>query len=540
MKLKFTKKMALYATMLLFVAVGGALVFTYRENYKNSADSITSAGSLSISGGGQKTVGDTFNMTASIEPSGVDVCVIEFTISYPADKLELKSSSLGSTFGMVTEQSITSGSIHYMLGAAGCTSSSAAFLTMTFNAKAAGNATVSFSNGTGIGNSSNDLSFTKSAAIVNISSAGSTTPVTNSNPAANSNTNSTKTTSKKSSTSVSSNANTNSLVTTLKDPTLSAVGFSSDVVLDAIQGTAKGIVFSGTSDADAKVNLIITSDPITVSAVSDSNGNWTYTLTNILSAGIHTIAITAEKNGLTSQEIKSNFVFAADSPEKIALGTILPNLGEKSEASNSVQTSKKTLFGINIIYIIIAGAVAFLTFTLLIIFIAKRNHYLKVSKELSGSLKSNISPRSDFFEPQLVKENPAPINLPPAPTEETNSQATPVNSSIIPPQATASTPVKLPPVTSTPISSPPVASAAQTAVPAAPENPSNPEIERGFNSQPQENSQIHPVKISPMNTPITSGTKDIAESKSQEPEITFDGGYTAEDFLVSDDNTKKL
>jgi len=539
-KLKFTKKMALYATMLLFVAVGGALVFTYRENYKNSADSITSAGSLSISGGGQKTVGDTFNMTASIEPSGVDVCVIEFTISYPADKLELKSSSLGSTFGMVTEQSITSGSIHYMLGAAGCTSSSAAFLTMTFNAKAAGNATVSFSNGTGIGNSSNDLSFTKSAAIVNISSAGSTTPVTNSNPAANSNTNSTKTTSKKSSTSVSSNANTNSLVTTLKDPTLSAVGFSSDVVLDAIQGTAKGIVFSGTSDADAKVNLIITSDPITVSAVSDSNGNWTYTLTNILSAGIHTIAITAEKNGLTSQEIKSNFVFAADSPEKIALGTILPNLGEKSEASNSVQTSKKTLFGINIIYIIIAGAVAFLTFTLLIIFIAKRNHYLKVSKELSGSLKSNISPRSDFFEPQLVKENPAPINLPPAPTEETNSQATPVNSSIIPPQATASTPVKLPPVTSTPISSPPVASAAQTAVPAAPENPSNPEIERGFNSQPQENSQIHPVKISPMNTPITSGTKDIAESKSQEPEITFDGGYTAEDFLVSDDNTKKL
>jgi len=532
--------MALYATMLLFVAVGGALVFTYRENYKNSADSITSAGSLSISGGGQKTVGDTFNMTASIEPSGVDVCVIEFTISYPADKLELKSSSLGSTFGMVTEQSITSGSIHYMLGAAGCTSSSAAFLTMTFNAKAAGNATVSFSNGTGIGNSSNDLSFTKSAAIVNISSAGSTTPVTNSNPAANSNTNSTKTTSKKSSTSVSSNANTNSLVTTLKDPTLSAVGFSSDVVLDAIQGTAKGIVFSGTSDADAKVNLIITSDPITVSAVSDSNGNWTYTLTNILSAGIHTIAITAEKNGLTSQEIKSNFVFAADSPEKIALGTILPNLGEKSEASNSVQTSKKTLFGINIIYIIIAGAVAFLTFTLLIIFIAKRNHYLKVSKELSGSLKSNISPRSDFFEPQLVKENPAPINLPPAPTEETNSQATPVNSSIIPPQATASTPVKLPPVTSTPISSPPVASAAQTAVPAAPENPSNPEIERGFNSQPQENSQIHPVKISPMNTPITSGTKDIAESKSQEPEITFDGGYTAEDFLVSDDNTKKL
>ena len=145
-----------------------------------SAPAMAEGASLSISGGGAKKIGDTFNLTASLNTGGNQICIVTFDITYPADLLTLKSLSLGSPFTMIVEQSSSDGNIHYMVGAGGCTTGNATLLTMSFTAKAAGSATVAFSSGEALGgvNGQQVIATGKGSTAVTIGTTTTGTPAT--------------------------------------------------------------------------------------------------------------------------------------------------------------------------------------------------------------------------------------------------------------------------------------------------------------------------------------------------------------------------
>lgn len=368
-----------------------------------SAPAMAEGASLSISGGGAKKIGATFNLTASLNTGGNQICVVTFDITYPANLLTLNSSTLGSPFTMATEQSSSAGTIHYSVGAGGCTTSNATLLTMSFKAKAAGNATVAFSSGESIGGADGQQ--------VIATGKGSTTVTMGATTTTNKNTNAVA-----------------PVVVPLKDPVLSKLEFSADATLDDVTKMAKGISFTGTADADAKINLVITSDPITASAQSDAAGNWTYTLVDWLPAGDHSLAMIAEKGTQKSTEVKTSFVVGTSGKDQIAIGTALPAAAVVAEPA----TETKSKMSITTMAMIGGGVVLVLAIVLIIIFMNKRRKYMKVAKEISNKTQMNsASPGKVNSEAGIVgsvAQTESSVVAPettPVPTEavpETNTQ----------------------------------------------------------------------------------------------------------------------
>jgi len=72
---------------------------------------------------------------------------------------------------MATVQESSAGSIHYQIGATGCSTADATILNMSFDAKAVGDATVTFSAADLLGgdDGSESIKTTKEKTIINIS-----------------------------------------------------------------------------------------------------------------------------------------------------------------------------------------------------------------------------------------------------------------------------------------------------------------------------------------------------------------------------------
>ena len=366
--------------------------------------------SLSISGGGAKKIGTTFNLTASLNSGGNQICVVTFDITYPANLLTLKSSSLGTPFTMATEQSSTDGNIHYSVGAGGCTTGNATLLTMSFTAKAAGNATVAFSSGEAIGGADGQqvIATGKGSTAVTMAAATVTNKNTNTAPAP--------------------------AAAALKDPVLSKLVYSADSVLDNITNQAKGITFTGTSDADAKIDLVITSDPINASAQADASGNWAYTLVDWLPAGSHVIAMTAEKGTQKSAEVKTSFVIGTGGKDQIAIGTELPATTAVAEPASNT----KSKMSFTTIAMIGSGVVVVLVVVLLIIFMNKRRKYLSVAKEISSRAQPSMaSPKQANLETGMVGSMNMPQQSQIPNSEEFLSPAGTAAGTTIPNQASA-------------------------------------------------------------------------------------------------------
>lgn len=346
--------------------------------------------SLTILGGGAKKIGTTFNLTASLNTEGNQICAVTFDITYPANLLELKSANLGSPFTITVEQSSSEGNIHYVVGASGCTTANATLLTMSFRAKTAGNATVAFTRGESVGGADGQQ-------VIPISK-GSTTV--------------TMATSTVSTTRKSTNTNTNSTpeVVPIKEPALTKLEYASDAVLDNEVKQAKGIMFYGTADAEAKINIVVASDPISGSVQADASGNWIYILNEWLESGLHTITMTAEKSDQKSTDVVTNFIIGTDSKDQIAIGNELPVTAVSEPASET-----KSKMNTSTILLIIGGVFLFLIIILLIVFISKRKKYQRVAQELSESIQASTL-RQASPAPEIETSN-APLVSSPIPSQ---------------------------------------------------------------------------------------------------------------------------
>lgn len=163
----------LLLVLVVIVIVGSELIFIRNSQQRPlTAYSTKSLAVLSFSGGGTKAVGEDFNMPALITSGNNRVCVIDFIITYPANLLELKSSSLATPFSMATIQESSAGTVHYQIGAAGCSTANLTILNMSFNAKAAGDALVTFSSADLLGgdDGSQAISVKKGKTAINIAS----------------------------------------------------------------------------------------------------------------------------------------------------------------------------------------------------------------------------------------------------------------------------------------------------------------------------------------------------------------------------------
>lgn len=65
--------------------------------------------------------------------------------------------------------------------------------------------------------------------------------------------------------------------------------------------------FKGTAKAGTSVSITIQSNPITATVTADANGNWSYTPTQTLADGSHTVSITAQDSGGTTKTVSSSF-----------------------------------------------------------------------------------------------------------------------------------------------------------------------------------------------------------------------------------------
>lgn len=160
-----SKKIIISAFIFLLL-LGGLGFGVYKTVYQNQSQDIRSRAAneqavVKFAGGGNVNIGDTFSLSATIEPVSQTampkLSAAAITVIFPADKLQLKTIApypqgplpilLGT--GTVDNQNAT-GKIVVVAActAAGCQTQSAGFLaTMTFTAKAAGTATVSFAAG---------------------------------------------------------------------------------------------------------------------------------------------------------------------------------------------------------------------------------------------------------------------------------------------------------------------------------------------------------------------------------------------------------
>lgn len=569
MKIKSPKQIIICIILFLLVAASGAIIFINKDKLNFNADTNPSA-TLSFSGGGAKTIGDTFNVSAILDSGGNKICVVNFDITYPSNLLELKSSSLGSPFSMAVEQSSSPGAIHYQIGASGCSTSNATILTMSFNAVAVGDATVAFSAADLLGGDDGQLviSVNKGSMGVNIA-AVSVAPSDSDNGSVNQNSNTgntnvnsasktTKKTTSNSNSNASSNTNSSAATTpTIKDPVLSKVEYSPDVILDSVQKKAKGVAFYGTADPDNKINIVISSDPILASTQSDAAGNWTYTLNDWLIAGVHTIALISEKDALKSIEVKSNFVIGAESKDQIAIGTILPTESGAVVSEPAADTTKSKI-GYMTIIIMVGGIVALLAIVLLMIFISKRRHYLKVAREITGSIKANTAQPHEVFDKSEQIGISDEFNLSQAPKSfesSTSGQTNPVTDSpVLPPEKKIVPPVPIEQAPNNPILT--NEESVSSGTEGLKEKTGN--IAIGYDQNPKVALQNQVAKdtevkekssaketildgtISEEINKTVLGQEAPEEKVSDGSEITFDGDYNEEDTVGKDNSSNTL
>ncbi len=186
--------------------------------------------------------------------------------------------------------------------------------------------------------------------------------------------------------------------TSIKAPTVSNLIFGPNASLDKTNGKSNGAIFSGTSEPNANIKLLINSNTTILDSVNaDTSGNWTYTLTGWLEDGLHKITAWSEKNDKKSPQYSSPFVISSYDKDQIALGDTYPDIKpEQAQAAvKKVDKGNKTSILKNR-YFLIYIAIGIILAVFLIIFFKKRK-----KQEIQINSNENIS---TFSNPDLLPE----------------------------------------------------------------------------------------------------------------------------------------
>lgn len=380
------KKIKIIVLVSLLIAWMGIFGLYYQRS-KFSADVSTNPSYFGFSGAGTVEVGSTITINATISPNGNTIWAVEYEISYPVDRFEMIGSpSMGADWTEGPQPSVTPGLIYYSaFGKNGAVSSNSTLLTFNLKAKASGNATISYNYTGSVGGADATTVFptinsAKTITIIPPASDGGDTGDTPVGDTGTGDTNTTdsKTTNKNrnSNTTTTTTGNSNSAVTTVTKPIVTLISYSPSVILDTVNKQAKGIIFIGKATPKSVIAITITSDPIKATTTANDLGNWSYTLDQFLSDGIHKITLVAEKDGQKSEESTSDFVFSSNAKDEIALGKVLPSqtttdttegfIPEPASLSKYSTSTKALILGA------IGGGIILIVIVLMVILNARR------------------------------------------------------------------------------------------------------------------------------------------------------------------------
>lgn len=162
------------------------------------------------------------------------------------------------------------------------------------------------------------------------------------------------------------NSNTNASLLTVAAPKLEFVQVNESVIpvlLPEAEGEAETfaftvpegepILFKGTSIPDATITLRISSDPIEVTTISDASGNWSYTLTQALEAGDHTVEIAVRSQDGEKSSFSDPLRFQVEAIKTSS--STLTNEPSSTPASDSTRSS----LGIVVAIVLVLLAIAF-------------------------------------------------------------------------------------------------------------------------------------------------------------------------------------
>lgn len=409
LKKLFNKKVLVYG-LLLIISVVLLLTTLYlnRQKATYKADTVQPPATVSFS---QTNSGDNYTININIEPNENSVCAFYPDMTFTNSKFTVISiskgnSSLANGIGTLTEPSSANkdGVIKYGVGVYGCTTSAFTAITITGNAIDSNRGDIQFKitkkeTGTLFGGpegmdiltlSNEEPTLTFSTVLPPSppaddggSSAGDTS---SSSSSSSTTTTKNKTVAPKTPTITAPQpaaTTASTAAVTVQAPVILEVKYTDSSSLDSSQKKAKGIEFSGSSDPSAKINITITSDPITVTATADATGKWTYILDSWLVDGNHKIAVVAEKDGIKSTETSANFYFDSANKSKIGLGV--------KPATTTATTTTTTEKGLNTrLYLIIAAGVLILAVAALFLsFYIKRRKYLFTIRDVRNQVSSN-------------------------------------------------------------------------------------------------------------------------------------------------------
>lgn len=270
-----------------------------------------------------KNIGEEFTLEAQMNTGTNQIVAVDLSLSYDPTKLEAEWIHNGTMFPNILSSGVVgNGTVSIALGATNTTTpitGTGTVATIRFKTLAATTTPIA-------------VRFTTET-FVGALNEGSTNALTSSIPAtitiggASSNTTITPTPTTTLGTTVSPTATPTGSITPTLTITPTSSASSSAVTIDSPMKnesiTTELPTISGKAPAGATVTITVYSDPITVTVQADTNGNWSYTLTEPLENGPHTIVAAAQNPSTgTSYTATLAFVVATENENATSDNTL--------------------------------------------------------------------------------------------------------------------------------------------------------------------------------------------------------------------------
>ncbi|TSC89451.1 MAG: autotransporter-associated beta strand repeat-containing protein [Microgenomates group bacterium Gr01-1014_5] len=308
-----TKKIVAIIVLFLILAGLGAGLYLMRQQ-QDLREKAAPATTISIKKPAKTIlVGESFDVTVEVDTSTNVLSGTELEINFDKEKLTLASFSPSTLLPVELAKAQinnTAGSATISLGAqpANPPQGKGTIATLKFEAKAAGNAAITFGPNTKAAGTSEatNVIIAKNPATISILAAGgavspSPAQVASASPALP--LSPSPSASPVAGSSASPSPSTAPVGGSIASPSPSAAPSASaspaakpTVTLPANKTVKAGDTITGTAKPNSNVTITIQSEPITATVKADATGKWSYAIPSTLSAGTHTLTIT-DSNG---------------------------------------------------------------------------------------------------------------------------------------------------------------------------------------------------------------------------------------------------
>jgi hypothetical protein len=300
---------SILAVVIIIVALPVVVWFVQQKQQKEDIRSNAAPATTLYFNSSARSVkqGDTFTLDVTVDTGSNSISAADFIVNTDPAQIKVTGITQGSFLpNVVVPGATTDSKATMVLGSPGTSPAhgSGVLATVTFQvvgSNSSSQITFTGSRVTATGETGNVLVGTTPATITITSSGVTPTPTVTITPTA---------TPTAGSTSTPTPTTAGSTSTPTPTPTQASSGSSTSLTLTSPASgatvTTNMPTLSGTASAGSTVSITV--DSITTTTTTGSNGTWSYTLTQALSEGEHTVVITTVSTDGTTQTLSSTFI----------------------------------------------------------------------------------------------------------------------------------------------------------------------------------------------------------------------------------------